>query len=45
MDFVCKHCAKTHGLMMILDGEMIHLSCLKELVSDESEVVVEIIEE
>lgn len=45
MDFVCKHCGKPHGLMTILDGEMIHLSCLRELVSDESEVVVELIEE
>lgn len=45
MDFVCTHCGKPHGVMTINDGEMIHLSCLREIEANESEIEDLILEE
>lgn len=45
MDFVCTHCGKPHGVMTILDGEMIHLACLKELEDNQTFVEEVILEE
>ena len=33
MDFACTHCnKKTHAIMTIVDGHMVHLSCLEDYV-------------
>lgn len=45
MDFICTHCGKPHGVMTIVDGEMIHLACLREIESSESEIEEVILEE
>lgn len=45
MDFVCTHCGKPHGVMTINDGEMIHLSCLREIEASENEIEDLILEE
>lgn len=45
MDFVCKHCGKSHGIMTIINGETIHLNCLKEIETNETEIEEVILEE
>ena len=42
MDFNCVYCKKSHGVMTIVDGNMVHLSCLKDYITEnESDSEVE----
>lgn len=45
MDFVCKYCGKSHGIMTIINSEIIHLNCLKEIETNETEIEEVILEE
>lgn len=45
MDFVCKNCGKPHGVMTIINGEIMHLTCQKELETESLEIEEIVIEE
>ncbi len=34
MDFACTHCNKVYGILTIIDGHMVHLSCLEDYVKE-----------